>query len=131
MNQKQLLFAYKYLETGNATLAYKAAYGVEDDNTAAVSGSKLLRNAKVTDFISERQKATARQVEASIEDVVRNISRLAASAKTDSDKLKALDMLMKHLGGYMHASEIIEKMGEEYALKLIEQLRERYKAMKG
>jgi phage terminase small subunit len=130
MNQRQQLFAYKYLETGNATLAYKVAYGVEDDNTAAVSGSKLLRNAKVSAFISERQKATAQQVEASIEDVVRSISRLAATARTDSEKLKALDMLMKHLGGYMHPSEIIEKMGEEYALKLIEQLRERYKAMK-
>lgn len=52
MTEKQKRFADEYLIDLNATRAYKAAYpNVKKDAAAAVNASKLLRNAKVKNYI--------------------------------------------------------------------------------
>ena len=55
MTENQKRFADEYLIDLNATRAYKIAYpNVKKDDAAAVNGSKLLRNTKVTKYIEER-----------------------------------------------------------------------------
>jgi hypothetical protein len=44
-----------------------------------------------------------------IEAVVNRIAKLSDKAQKDSDKLRSLDMLMKHLGGYVTLEDIINK----------------------
>ena len=57
MTKKQKIFADEYLIDLNATRAYRVAYpSVKKDETAAVNGSKLLRNTKVQEYISERMQ---------------------------------------------------------------------------
>ena len=55
LTQKQCLFADEYIKSGNATQAYiKAGYSVRSDNAAAVNANRLLRNAKVKDYIDAK-----------------------------------------------------------------------------
>ena len=55
LNNKQRLFVLYYLQSFNATAAYREAYpSVKNDDTAAACASKLLRIAKVSESIQER-----------------------------------------------------------------------------
>ncbi len=110
MNQKQALFVSEYLKTGNATQAYMTAYGQMDEAAAAANASRLIRNDKVQKAIHEHQKKMQTQTGITVEQVVKRIAKLADKAARDGDRLKALDMLMKHLGGYMTTEQMIEKM---------------------
>lgn len=58
LTDKQKRFCDEYLaNSANATLAYKAAYDpYMSDSVAAACGIRLLRNAKVRQYISERQE---------------------------------------------------------------------------
>ena len=53
LNKKQKAFCDFYIESLNATESYKKAYGVENQSTAESNGSRLLRNAKVKNYIDE------------------------------------------------------------------------------
>lgn len=55
LTEKQKIFVNEYLVDLNATRAYKVAYpNVKKDDTAAVNGNRLLRNAKVKEYLNER-----------------------------------------------------------------------------
>ena len=55
MTEKQKKFSDEYLIDLNATRAYRAAYpAVKRDETAAQSGSRLLRNVNVSAYIAEQ-----------------------------------------------------------------------------
>ena len=55
MTEKQKKFADEYLIDLNATRAYRAAYpAVKRDETAAQSGSRLLRNVNVSAYIAKQ-----------------------------------------------------------------------------
>ena len=52
LTNKQMIFANEYLVDLNATRAYKKAYpNVKKDSVASVNGNRLLRNAKVKNYI--------------------------------------------------------------------------------
>lgn len=77
LTAKQKLFADRYLIDFNATLAYKEIYGVKSDNTAAVNGAKLLRNAKIGDYIAARQEKLSDKLQITQEMVLEGYRRLA------------------------------------------------------
>lgn len=55
-NKKHQAFVDEYfLNNFNATEAYKAAYGVTDDNVASASSSRLLRNVKTVSLEIEKR----------------------------------------------------------------------------
>lgn len=57
LTNKQMIFANEYLVDLNATRAYKKAYpNVKKDSVAATNGNRLLRNAKVKNYIDEQLK---------------------------------------------------------------------------
>ena len=117
LTEKQKRFADEYIIDLNATRAYKAAYpNVKKDESASASASKLLRNPKVKEYISEKleeihsaKTADAREVMEYLTSVMRgeqeeetlrfvgggcqNIVNLKVSTK---DRLKAAEMLGKH-----------------------------------
>ena len=58
MRAKWRAFVDEYFRLNmNGTRAYKAVYGVEDDNAAAAHASRLVRNGKVAAEIENRLKA--------------------------------------------------------------------------
>ena len=107
MNARQQRFVTEYLVDLNATqAAIRAGYSPK---TAQQQGSRLLRNVVVKQAIAAQHATQLKAVEVRIEDVLRDVM---AIAHTDlhtlteqsgiparwSDKLKALELLMKHLG---------------------------------
>jgi phage terminase small subunit len=122
MTPKQLLFVSEYLKHGNATQAYMTAYGIADEDQAAANASRLIRNDKVARALQLHTATIMEQTKITVEDVIRRINHLADHAKDDYAKLKALDMLMKHLGGYMTLDDIISRMDETQAEKIAQKI---------
>lgn len=78
MTEKQKVFCDEYLIDFNATRAYKVAYkNCKKDETANVNGSRLLRNAKVQEYIEERKENLKKRIEITQEDVINQLARIA------------------------------------------------------
>lgn len=80
MTEGQKIFANEYLIDLNATRAYKVAYpNVKKDETAAQAGSRMLRNVKVAEYISERMKEREERTEVTQDMVIRELAAIAFS----------------------------------------------------
>ena len=77
LTPKQKIFADEYLIDLNATRAYKVAYpSCKKDDSAAVNGSKLLRNTKVAEYIQERMKERSKRTEITQDRVLQELEKL-------------------------------------------------------
>ncbi len=107
MTEKQKRFANEYLIDLNATRAYKAVYTrVKNDSTAAAAAARLLKNVNVSAYIGKRMEERSKRTEVKQDDVVKELAKIGF-AKTallyemevkTNDKLKALELLGRHLG---------------------------------
>lgn len=89
MTKKQKIFADEYLIDLNATRAYRAAYpSVKKDEVAAVNGSKLLRNTKIQEYISERMQERQLRTEVTQDMVVKELAAIAFARTTDYAEVK-------------------------------------------
>lgn len=78
MTNAQKRFCDEYLIDFNATRAYKVAYpNCKKDETASVNGSKLLRNTKVQEYISERQKEAEERTKVTQDMVIKELAKIA------------------------------------------------------
>lgn len=152
MKVEHKIFCDEYLIDFNATRSYKAAYGDDlTDETAAVNGSRLLRNAKVSNYIGERIKEREKRTEITQDDVVRSLKMILDANVTDVvnakgqykitvkdtseipkelqfaiksikpskagievefyDKLRAAELLGKHLGMFTDKFEVTSDLG--------------------
>lgn len=91
MTDAQKRFCDEYLIDLNATRAYKVAYSrCKKDETANVNGSKLLRNTKVQEYISQKQKEIEKRTEVTQDMVIKELSAIAFSKASDYAKLKKM-----------------------------------------
>lgn len=89
MTEKQKIFADEYLIDLNATRAYRVAYpSVKKDETAAVNGSKMLRNAKVAKYIQDRMEERQRRTEVTQDRVLQELAYIAFARVTDYATVK-------------------------------------------
>lgn len=134
MTDKQRKFCDEYLIDCNATRAYKAAYpNVKKDSSAAVCAAKLLRIAKVQEYINQQldkisseKTADAKEVMEYLTSVLRGESqseivviegtgdgcsdaRRMSKAPDEKDRLKAAELLGKRYGLF---SEKVELEGD-------------------
>lgn len=122
MTEKQKRFANEYLIDLNATRAYKAVYTrVKNDSTAAAAAARLLKNVNVSAYIGKRVEERSKRTEVKQDDVVKELAKIgfAKSAllyemevKTN-DKLKALELLGRHLGMFTDKQEIRAQISYE------------------
>lgn len=90
MTEKQKIFADEYLIDLNATRAYRVAYpSVKKEESAAVNGSKLLRNAKVAAYISERMEERQKRTEITQDRVVQELASIAFARATDYVEIRS------------------------------------------
>ena len=90
MTKKQKIFADEYLIDLNATRAYRVAYpSVKKDEVAAVNGSKLLRNTKVREYISERMQERQQRTEVTQDMVVKELAAIAFAKATDYVEIRS------------------------------------------
>lgn len=115
MTEKQKVFADEYLIDLNATRAYKVAYPtVKNDDTAAQAGSRMLRNVKVAEYIQKRIQERQKRTEITQDKVLNELAAMAFADVAEaveirlkpSDKLKALELLGRHLGMFKDKVEV-------------------------
>lgn len=81
---KQDLFVKEYLKDLNATQAYiRAGYVCKNENVAAASAAKLLRNPKIQDKIQKEMKKREKRTEITQDRVLKEIADLAFTDRTD------------------------------------------------
>jgi len=61
----------------------------------------------------KHREKISQQAELKVCDIVLEIRDLALNAKSETNRLRAYDMLMKHLGGYVNELKIIENLPED------------------
>src|SRR5687768_6619671 len=79
LTPRQQRFADEYCMDLNATAAYARAGYRARGNSAEVSASRLLRNAKVQEIIEQKQQEAARRCEVTRDNIVREAAAVAFS----------------------------------------------------
>ena len=85
MTERQKTFCDEYLIDLNATRAYKSAYpNVKSNNAAAVNGNKLLRNAKIDEYIKKRLDEKEAALIAKQDEVLKALTRVLRREELDT-----------------------------------------------
>ena len=114
MTDKQRRFADEYLIDLNATRAYKAAYpSVKRDETAAAAASRLLSFVKVQEYIKEHVQQRQERVQITQDEVVTALKELAFNAEKDTDRIRALELLGKHLGMFQPHKDELDRQEQD------------------
>ena len=115
MNPKQEKFCLEYAKGGNATQAYKIAYGVKNDSVAAASSARLLRNANVQGKLKELTAEVKSEKIADVREVQEILTAIARRQVKETflsngiefnrpvavkEMLKAIELLAKIQGFY-------------------------------
>ena len=101
LNVKQEKFCLEYSRNGNATQAYKIAYGVQDDNTAAANANRLLRNDKIQARLKELSQEIKSSKIADTTECQELLTEIARSKKIyPKDRVAALNTLLKAQGAF-------------------------------
>lgn len=84
LTPKQEKFCQKYLETGNASEAYRQAYNAKNMKPEAinVNASKLLANTKIALRVETLQNATVKRHEITVDDLIRELEEARIAALT-------------------------------------------------
>jgi phage terminase small subunit len=83
LTQKQETFALSYVETGNASEAYRRAYDADEMKPASihVKACQLLANGKVRLRVNELQAAAAQKAQITLESHLRDLADLRDQAR--------------------------------------------------
>lgn len=135
MTDAQKRFCDEYLIDLNATRAYKVAYlRCKKDETANVNGSKLLRNAKVQEYISEKMKEREKRTEITQDMVIKELAKIAfldiRKLYTENGQLKNIADMDSETAGAISSLETLEeyegygddreKIGDTQKVKLLD-----------
>lgn len=108
LTPKQKIFVDEYLVDLNATRAYKVAYpNIKKDETAAVNGSRMLRNAKVETYLNERMKDREKRTEITQDRVLKELAKIGFANATDYARVVEKMVMRKIIGAEG------EEIGEE------------------
>lgn len=108
LTEKQKRFCEEYLVDLNATQAYfRAGYSAKNENIAGVEGLKLLRNPKIQKNISELRQKQSERTGITADTVLKELEKIALSdvEVSGKEKIKALELLGKHLGMFNGQTE--------------------------
>jgi phage terminase small subunit len=96
---KQEAFALAYVETGNASEAYRRSYNAENMKPAviAVKASELLANGNVAVRVAELQASHVARHEITVSDLIRELEEARVAAST-SEKPQAAAMVAATMG---------------------------------
>ena len=100
LSAKHKAFCDEYLSNGlNATQAYKSVYKVSD-SVAGPSGDRLLKNAKIKDYIQEQQETTSQRLNITKEQLLLDLQDIKNRnmGVRDSLSIKAIEVMNKMSG---------------------------------
>ena len=109
LTPKQETFTQAYVETGNASEAYRRAYNTDRMSDAAVNvqASRLLNHPKVALRIRELQAEVAQRNAVTVDRVVQGLLAIAEDPEAPhSARVSAWSQLGKHTGGFVDRLEL-------------------------
>lgn len=117
LTEKQAAFARAYIETGNASEAYRLSYDAArmKDETVHVKASELLKNGKVTVRIADLQAEAAERHDITVDSLVVELEearKLAIDTEAPGAAVSATMGKAKLLGLIVEKSEIAGKDGQ-------------------
>lgn len=95
LTPKRQAFVREYIQSLNATAAYQKVYGVENPDTAAQAGSRLLGIVKVQEAVTEAFEQMTARAEAAADEIVQEIDRLALSDPADIWDMESGELRLK------------------------------------
>ena len=112
LTPKQEKFCLAYISSGNATEAYKHTYNTNKMKPKTINNRayEMLENGGIKGRIAELREETKERAMLSLDDVIVELTKVAMSEKVTNAKMKALEMLGKHLGLYEKRIEVENKM---------------------
>jgi phage terminase small subunit len=98
LTEKQKRFCEEYLKDLNATqAAIRSGYSKK---TAQEQSSRLLSNVMVKEYIEKAQKKISEQNELDLKGCLKILTKLAIDGESESTRLKAVELLMRHMGAF-------------------------------
>ena len=73
----------------------------------------MLKNVEINKAIEAHREKISLEADLTIAQVVREVRELAKNAESETNRLRAYDMLMKHLGGYVNELKVIERLSDD------------------
>lgn len=135
MTDAQKRFCDEYLIDLNATRAYKVAYPrCKKDETANAASSRMLRNVKVQEYISEKQQEIEKRTEITQDMIVKELAKIAfldiRKLYTENGQLKNIADMDSETAGAISSLETLEeyegygnnreKIGDTQKVKLLD-----------
>ena len=108
MKELQERFCIEFVKSGNASRAYKAAgYKADNDDSVRAAAAKLLTKDNIKKRIAElREKISSSKI-MDAEERRELMTKIAKNKKTsNTDRLKAIDLLNKMDGVYINRTQI-------------------------
>lgn len=88
LTERQKRFADEYVESGNATQAYLTAYkNVKKESVARANGSRLLANANIKAYITERLKKIEDKKIMTLTEIIQRLSEFGRGEATEEQAL--------------------------------------------
>lgn len=117
LTQKQEEFCLAYIETSNASEAYRRAYSAANmkPETIHVKATELLKNGKVSVRIAEIRKPAVESAQMTLEGHLTDLKELRDAAKGEGQYAAAISAEVsrgKASGFYVNKTEITGKDGE-------------------
>jgi phage terminase small subunit len=107
LNVKQKRFADNYVLSGNAKESYLLAGYKAEGSSCEVNASRLLRNAKVADYIKWRNEQLDSKYIADLEEVKSFWTEIMRDKDTElKDRLKASEYIARTAGAFLDKREI-------------------------
>ena len=130
LTAKQEQFALSIVAGRTQSAAYREAYDAEGmlDTTVWTEASKLMRHPQVSqrvEELKEEAEATRRATLVSREEaILQRLEHEAMTAKTDSARIRALELLGRHIGMFKDQIEVehVERSAEQIEADILARL---------
>lgn len=118
LTEKQKRFCDYYIETGNATEAYKKAYKNSNQRTSESSGSRLLSNDEVKNYIDERLKSFESRRIADAKEVMEYLTKILRNQEQEEVVIVSENgpEIIKKDVSIKDRNKAAELLGKRYAL---------------
>ena len=120
LTDKQAKFVDYYIETCNATEAYRrAGYKADNENATYVSASKLLSNAKVKAEIDKRMRSKSKERIASQDEILETLTKIMRGELVERIPLGAgmgVQELVDNTPSVKDRIKAAENLGKRYGM---------------
>ncbi|HFL3586851.1 TPA: terminase small subunit [Clostridioides difficile] len=118
LTEKQKRFCDYYIETGNATEAYKKAYKNNNQRTSESNGSRLMSNDKVKNYIDERLKQIESKRIADAKEVMEYLTKILRNQEQEEVVIVSENgpEIIKKDVSIKDRNKAAELLGKRYAL---------------